>query len=103
MDINITDPRGGIVTLRETTWTKHILTRHPIMQQLRNELELTLTNPDFIYQSRADRDAHLYYKRFTHQQWGAYFLMAVIDTHTHIVKTAFPVYNLNKGKKRLWP
>ena len=103
MDTPLTDPLGNRINLTEICWTRHILVRHPIMAEMRDKLEHTIATPDFIYQSKIDPESHLYYKRFTHPRWGDYYLMAVVDAGQKLVKTAFPVYNLNKGKIRLWP
>jgi len=103
MDTMLNDPRGTTITLTDACWHLHILKRHPIMQGLLHETEVTITAPDFIFASKIDPNVHLYYKQFTHEQWGQYYLMVVIDISTLLVKTAFPVYNLNKGKAQLWP
>ena len=81
----------------------HILT-HPEMVGMEEEIELTLSQPEFIICSRPDKDAHLYYPHFLNTMVGAKWLCVVVKylQEDAFVLTAYLTDRPRKGEQ-LWP
>jgi hypothetical protein len=101
------DPLGNRIHLTKACWQAHILVAHPIMNRFQQALRETVARPDWIYRSRVDPDAGLYFREYHRPRLGRFYIMAVLSLNPAkkrgFIKTAFPVYTLSKGGELIWP
>jgi hypothetical protein len=106
MIFKLVDPLGNEVALTEECWVNHILVEHPIMKHFFYELKEVIVSPDFIFKSKISKKTFLYFKKFTKEGWGNFYLMSAVEKKPKkkkgFIKTSFPVYNLSKGGELIW-
>jgi hypothetical protein len=98
----VVDPRSVSIRLTKACWQQHILKFHPIMRGQLAKVKATLTDPDAIYQSKRNKDSHLYFKSYAGLPAGNQYVLVVVDSRRSYVQTSFPVHTLSKGGQRLW-
>jgi len=85
------DKEGKIFGLTESVWD-HITAGHPeIKEQI--EIELILSEPEFIVQSNWESTSRRYYKKI-----GRYFRVVVVDFDQCVVKTMYTTHKIKSGK-----
>jgi len=107
-DLVLEDPEGRLVTLRDTTWERHIIVMHPELAALRDDVEAAIKHPSQICDSR-DPERHptgLEYYGTTSRP-GLLIKVATeqVITRTGLqreVKTAHFVKRVSGGTQR-WP
>ena len=102
--INLHDGRSPICldTADQGLLAHHVLKFHPIRRGQLAKVKATLTDPDAIYQSKRNKDSHLYFKSYMRLPAGNQYILVVVGSRRGYVQTSFPVQNLSKGGRPLW-
>lgn len=102
----VIDPQGNTVTLTKECWEEHICVVHTEMRTLLSEIRRTITDPDYIYQSKSSDKSHLYFREYRDPRLKCqYILVAVYRKHGSrrgYVQSAYPVKSLSKGGVLEW-
>ncbi|HLY25589.1 MAG TPA: hypothetical protein VKQ72_04575 [Aggregatilineales bacterium] len=100
----ILDPMRRKVICTDDVWHSHILTRHPIMRGLENEVKLAIEKPSIgIFQDSSLSSRSIYYLR---QTGTPRYLKAVVefdDNDIGEVITAFLTDAPKSGERLIWP
>lgn len=100
------DPLNNVIKLTQLCWNSHIVKEHPEMEDFHKELLKTIKYPEYIFRSKISKNSLLYFKGYFRPEYGYFYIMTVVDYKEHkkigFIKTAFPVYNLNKGGDLIW-
>jgi hypothetical protein len=98
----VTDPQGNEVSLTSVCWHAHIQVWHPVMAGHLDKIEETVSNPDFIYESKRNRRSRLYFKAYDGLSANNQYVMVVVDSKRGYVQSSFLVQDLSKGGKLIW-
>lgn len=81
---------------------QHIIETHPgTWPDYREEIQATLANPEFIWESQQDPDATLLARWFSHIRTGRYIVIVVISPplqKQHWIITAYTARKIPKSK-----
>jgi len=64
MYINVVSKLDKKISVTKDRWQLIVKTKHPELEDKKNEVQETLTNPDEIRLSKSDQSVYLYYKNY---------------------------------------
>ena len=70
------DYKSDTIELTEERWS-HVVSQHPEIEVLKDKIEVTLADPDYVKRSLRDSEVELYYRFFEDVFEGKYFLVVV--------------------------
>lgn len=102
---SVIDPLGNEIKLLKETFEKHIIIRHPEMENHIQAIERAIKHPLYIGNGIKSKDSIMYLSAFPNPN-TPYIIVAVkkIKASNKIILTAFSAKNLglNKINKILW-
>ena len=104
--LKVQDPQGNTITLTGECWNNHICVNHTEMKPLLKEIKETITNPDYIYQSKSSSKGHLYFKEYRNPALNCNYILVAVCRRSHLrkgyIQSAYPVKTLSKGGVLEW-
>jgi hypothetical protein len=93
----LTDYKGNNVRLTDER-LEHILL-HPEMTDMLDNIEETLSNPDYVVQSKQDTSVLLYNKYYITRQFGGKYLCVIVkeNENDRFIVTSYIMNVLPKG------
>ena len=100
---------GTLVICTHEIWDGHIISKHYPMENLQAAVQISLSNPKFVYQSGRYPDRKLFYRPYLlPRPYDTHYLLVVVGyysngTKTGTVITAYPRKFIAKGDILIWP
>ena len=89
-------PLGFKVSVTKSYWEYIITTKHPHINGMESDVIVTLKNPDFIRQSRVDRDVYLFYREIEYNNKN-YHMCVVTNKIKRFIITAYITDRIKEG------
>jgi len=89
-------PLGFKVSVTKSYWEYITTIKHPHLKGMESELIFTLKNPNFIRQSRVDRDVYLIYREIVYNNKN-YHMCVVTNKNKGSVITAYITDRVKEG------
>ncbi len=89
-------PLGFKVSVTKSYWEYIITTKHPHIKGMESDVIVTLKNPDFIRQSRVDRDVYLFYREIEYNNKN-YHMCVVTNKIKRFIITAYITDRIKEG------
>ncbi|MDP2754029.1 MAG: DUF4258 domain-containing protein [Nitrospirota bacterium] len=91
-----TTPLGFKVSVTKTYWEYIKTIKHPHIKGMESEVTITLKNPDFIRQSRVDKNVYLFYREIEYNNKN-YHMCVVTNKNKGSIITAYITDRIKEG------
>ena len=105
---DIEDPRGYKVSCTKDRWFNHVLTKHPEMEGLKDEVVEAIKHPTLgIFQDNDYSDRNVYYFLYKRTSRNRRYIDVIIEINQKTKKaklvTAYMTYNTKSKERMIWP